>query len=474
MRRRLPIALAVLIVVAAAVVLVLIFARPSPRPDRLEASGTIEADEVEIAPKVGGRVVRLAVDEGDPVRAGQVVARLDTAELRDQQTQAAGAYASALARLRDLEAGTRPEQIQAARAALAQAQAAVAGARAALATARESYRKSTALAGQVEQAQANLASARAALAQARARRDLVFAGTRPEVIQQAEAAVASAQAAASRTEADYERAEDLFAQGALSAQQRDAARQARDSAAAALRSAQAALEEARHGPRPQERQAAQEAVRQAQAGLASAQSALATAREAYADRLDARARVESAETQLGVAHEQERAARANLNLALAGPTPEQIKAARGQVKQARGALSLAGVQLGNATVRSPLTGVVLTRVVERGEVVAAGQPLLTAASLNPVKLRIYVPENQYGRVKLRQHARVTVDSYPGTRFSARVTRIAEQPEFTPRNIQTKQERVKLVYGVELTVANPQGRLKPGMPADAVVFLGSGK
>ncbi len=461
-----------LLVVAAGLLLSALALSGCHRPptDRLTASGTIEADEVEISPQVAGRLARLLVDEGDRVERGQVVARLDPADLQAQVNQAQGAFEAAQAQLRDLQAGSRAEQIRAAQAQLAQARSAAAGAQAQVALARENLRKSTALAGQVQQARANRDAAAAALAQARARLSLVQEGTREEQIRQAQANLDAARAALVNAQANDQRAERLLAEGAISAQQRDAARQARDSAQAAVDAAQARLQEAQTGPRSQERQQAEEAVRQAEAGLQAADAALRTAEEAYADRLEARTRVDAAETQYRVSQDQVRAAQAQLELLQAGATQEAIKAAQGRVQQARGALELARRQLGHAVVRSPLTGVVLTKVTEPGELVTPGQPIVTAAALDPLTLRIYVPESDYGKVHVGDRASVTVDSYPGEQFEAKVVEIANQPEFTPRNIQTQKERVKLVFGIKLQVSNPQGRLKPGMPADAVVRL----
>ena len=470
MRTKRVLLIAAVVGAAVLVVALALALRRPPAPDRIQASGTMEADEVEISAKVTGRLVRLQVDEGDPVRAGQVVARLDTAELQAQVEQAQGAYQSAQAQLDDLLAGSRAEQIRAGRANLAQAQAALVGARRGLATARENYLKSTALAGQVRQGEAAVAAAQASLAQARARQSLVEEGTRAEQITQAQANLEAARVALSNAQANLDRAQQLYAAGAISSQQLDAATQARDSAQAAVEAAGARLQEAQRGPRAQERQQAAEAVRQAQANLEAASSALATAQEAYRDRLQARAQLEAAQTQYQVAQEQVQAARAQLDLLEAGATQQTINAARGRVEQARGALALALQQVANATVRSPLTGVVLVKATEPGELVVPGQPIVTAASLDPLTLRIYVPETQVGLVKPGQQAWVSVDSYPGVRFAARVVEIAQQPEFTPRNIQTQQERVKLVFGVKLLVANPQGRLKPGMPADATVLL----
>jgi membrane fusion protein YbhG len=120
-------------------------------------------------------------------------------------------------------------------------------------------------------------------------------------------------------------------------------------------------------------------------------------------------------------------------------------------------------------IHSPIAGRILTRTVERGERVDAGTPLFTLVDLDRLYVKIYVPEPSIGKVALGQEARVYVDTYPGRGFPARVSRISQEAEFTPKSVQTREERVKLVFAVEVALAeNPGGILKPGMPADAVV------
>jgi HlyD family secretion protein len=112
--------------------------------------------------------------------------------------------------------------------------------------------------------------------------------------------------------------------------------------------------------------------------------------------------------------------------------------------------------------------VVTSRVAELGEVVASGGPVVVIADLRSVWLRVYVPEARYGAIRLGLGAEAAVDSHPGVRFQGRATEIASEAEFTPRNVQTQQERVKLVFGVKVSLDNPHGKLKPGMPADALI------
>jgi HlyD family secretion protein len=153
----------------------------------------------------------------------------------------------------------------------------------------------------------------------------------------------------------------------------------------------------------------------------------------------------------------------------------QLKAARSQREAARGAqaqalagLDLARVQSSNATITSPVSGTVLERNIEVGELAMAGTAICKLGDLSRPFLRIYLPENRYGRVKLGQAAVIRVDSYPGRVFPGRVAAIADQAEFTPKDVQTKEERTKLVFAVKIAMENPDGELKPGMPADAEI------
>ena len=129
--------------------------------------------------------------------------------------------------------------------------------------------------------------------------------------------------------------------------------------------------------------------------------------------------------------------------------------------------ALVAVQLNKLQVRAPSAGVIMTRDVEPGEVVQPGVPLLTIGQLDQLTITVYLPEDRYGQVNLGDTAQVSVDSFPGQAFTARVTRIADQAEFTPRNVQTQEERSSTVYAVQLSVDDLAGKLKPGMPADVL-------
>jgi HlyD family secretion protein len=147
----------------------------------------------------------------------------------------------------------------------------------------------------------------------------------------------------------------------------------------------------------------------------------------------------------------------------------QRDAVAAQVKQAEAQLAEQEGILERFVVKSPLAGVILTRTIELGEWVNVGAPLFTLVDLDQLYLKVYIPEPQIGKVALGQEARVCVDAYTNKGFAARVSKVAQQAEFTPKNVETREERVKLVFAVELhLLENPGGILKPGMPADGII------
>jgi len=147
---------------------------------------------------------------------------------------------------------------------------------------------------------------------------------------------------------------------------------------------------------------------------------------------------------------------------------------RAALREARAALGEQQRYLDEMTVRAPTAGTVLVRTIERGEWVQPGTPLFSMVDLNQLYLKIYVPEPDIGKIVHGQPARVHIDAFPKRFFPARVSKIASEAEFTPKNVETREERVKLVFAVELALdENPDGALKPGMPADAVVRLEDG-
>ncbi len=157
---------------------------------------------------------------------------------------------------------------------------------------------------------------------------------------------------------------------------------------------------------------------------------------------------------------------ARSNLKKIEVTEKEIAAARSQVKQAKAALEQADIQLKYARLLAPYNGIITSRNVEPGEVVTPGREVLTLADLSTVDLKIFVDETEIGKVKPGQDVDVKVDTFPDKVYKGKVTFISPEGEFTPKIIQTRKERVKLVYLVKVSIPNPSLELKTGMPADA--------
>jgi HlyD family secretion protein len=305
--------------------------RRTPRSsNELKVSGTIEVTSVELSFKVGGRLSRRLVDEGQMVTAGQLLARLEDDELKEERSARSAEQRAAKSMLADLRAGSRREEIR-----------------------------------------------------------------------QGEAALARMRADAGRLDRDAVRMEKLYQREVIPLKELEAARAGRDASAAAVREAEERLKLLRIGPRP-----------------------------------------------------------------------DAVQERRAQVDAADAGLSLAETRLSKSILTSPAAGLILAKHAEPGEMLAVGSPVLTLGLMDEVWLRAYIPESDLGRVVVGQKARVTVDSWPGRSFAGRISFISAQAEFTPKNVQTEKERVKLVYRIKITLANPKMELKPGMPADAVIETGN--
>ncbi len=270
-----------------------------------------------------------------------------------------------------------------------------------------------------------IAAAAAVATRAKAVYDEMLAGSRPEEIAGAAADVENAEASVAFARTEFERQKELLAKAVSSQQAYDAASASYDAAQARLKAAEERYKLAKEGPR-------REDIEQARA-----------AAEEAAQRSE---------------------------LVRKGPRKETIDSARAKAAQAEAALELAETQFGCATLMSPTDGVVLSKNVEPGEYVAAGTPVVTVGDLANVYLRAYVNETDLGRVKIGQKVRLTTDTYPGKTYEGRVTFISSQAEFTPKNVQTLKERVKLVYRIKVSASNPAMELKAGMPADGLISL----
>jgi HlyD family secretion protein len=239
---------------------------------------------------------------------------------------------------------------------------------------------------------------------------------------------------------------------------------ARRRAAESQRTAAAArLAELERGFRLEEVGQAREAARAAAERLADARREVERARRLFEGGAISRRQLETAETAVTVADAQHAGAIEQLTLLQTGPRSEQIAAL---VAQADAAVSQADAALAQTVITAPFAGRVTIRHREPGETVGAGVPVLTLADLDDRWVRIYVPGPEVGRLAVGQRAEITADAYPDRRYPGEVVFIAEEAEFTPRNVQTAEERVQLVYRVKVRVlADSTHDLKPGLPAD---------
>ncbi|MDE3163232.1 MAG: efflux RND transporter periplasmic adaptor subunit [Acidobacteriota bacterium] len=224
------------------------------------------------------------------------------------------------------------------------------------------------------------------------------------------------------------------------------------------------------GTRQQEINAAQQAVVDARAEMAQRKLDSARAENLFAKDEGTAQERDQAATALKRAQATCEAAEQRYNEAVEGTRKEDIAIARANLNQAQQSLGLSRVTLGYTVLRAPNAGVITVRQAELGEVVSPGTPVVTVADLDHVWLRAYIAETDLARVHWGQEVTVTTDSFPGRKFRGRISFISSAAEFTPKSVQTYQERVTLVYRIKMDLDNPDHALKPGMPADAQIAL----
>lgn len=239
--------------------------------------------------------------------------------------------------------------------------------------------------------------------------------------------------------------------------------------------ARAVLSELEAGSRSEELAQAREAARAAGDRYADAQRDHQRVQRLFQGGAVSQEALDKATLALAVAQSQRDQADQQLRLVQSGPRKERIAAQRAVVAQAQAAVHQAEATLRNALITAPFDGVISVRDREPGETVGAGAPVLTELNLGDRWVRIYISEDRIGAVKLGQAATISADTYPGKTYGGSVSFIASEAEFTPRNVQTTEERVKLVYAVKVRITgDPTNDLKPGMPADVRLDVGAGR
>jgi len=357
----------------------------------IAVSGNIEVTTVDVSFKIAGKIERLAVEEGDEVKEGQLIASLEHRDLSSQKAKAEAAWEAAKTRIPTLQKNIELQD-QATLQEISQAEAAV---------------------------EASLA-----------RLQQLRTGSRPQEIQAAKATLEQTQADAVKRKADLERAERLYKNNFISAQEWDSAKNAHEVAVANQKKAEENYALVVEGPRKEEIDAARAQWEQAQAALK-----LAKARRIQVEVLR-----------------------------------KELLTAQAQVKEAASAIEVIDTQIGYSRLSAPLSGVVLVKNTEPGEFVVPGGAVVTLGDIEKPWLKAFITEGDLGKVKLGQKVSVTTDSYPGKIYPGKITFISSEAEFTPKNVQTAKERVKLVYRIKVSLGNPHRELKPGMPADGKIQL----
>ena len=247
----------------------------------------------------------------------------------------------------------------------------------------------------------------------------------------------------------------------------------RQQAVAQVAGARALLQELERGFRSEEVAQGRAALAAATERLKDVQRDLERTRRLFEGAVVSQEAYDKAVVAFDVAKSQYEQAQEQMKILETGPRKEKIEAQRAQLLQAQAAVRMFDAILANMTIRSPFNGVVTVRHREPGEIAQAGLPVLTIMNRDDRWVRIYISEARMGAVRIGQSATVTTDTYPKKTYRGEVVFIADEAEFTPKTVQTTEERVKLVYAVKVRITDdPTYELKPGMPADVFLALKS--
>ncbi len=411
---------------------------------QITASGTVEAVQVLVSSELAGRVVEVYADKGENIQVGDPLLRLDDEVLLAQRQRALKSLEAAQANLEAAQTGLELAQATL-NAAEANYEAVLANAQAELVPLQQAlddlYQNADVARAQAE---GEVAVANRALRESQYLLDIFTVPTDQQNLTAMEGVILM--------EARLDEARQAFEPHKYKSSNdpiREEFKEALDEAQSDYDSAVRRLEY-------------ETAVERARTMLDKAMRDLEALQDGPnpddVDKLEARiAAVEAAPRQAETAVEQARV----------GPDTAQaaLKQAERALAQVQAELDLIDVQIKKLTVVAMTAGIVLSRNVEPGEVIQPGAPVMTIGDFDRLKITVYIPEDRYGQVDLGEQARVTVDSFPDDVFTAEVVYIADEAEFTPRNVQTAEGRRTTVFAIELSIDNRDGMLKPGMPAD---------
>ena len=223
-----------------------------------------------------------------------------------------------------------------------------------------------------------------------------------------------------------------------------------------------------NGARSEDIHLAEDALRQAEASFKNASDDFARMKELLASNTITQKQFDDAESRYTIAKAQLSSAEQGVAKLRNFARPEDLATARARTSQAKALSDLLKKELTDAVVVAPVSGTITHKPVEEGELIGTGSVVATISRLDKMNLMIYVSETELGKAKLGEMADVYIDTYPDKAFPAKIVYISPIAEFTPKNVQTKEDRTKLVFGVKLEIENKEGVLKSGMPADAYV------
>jgi HlyD family secretion protein len=389
-----------------------------------DASGFIEADIVSIAPEIAGRVVARPVSESDQVEQGAVLLKLQDDILLAQVDLARGKLAEVQAVLAQAQAGTRQEAIAKAEAQLKLAQVARDAAQQAWLDAQTIRDNPQTLDVQIAAARAQVEATQRQLDAALLQRDI-----------------------AEKAWKDYGETSDKLAD---------------------VPPAYRPALPIEYYTIPYQWQQALAAVNVAQANTTAAQTALKNLQDQRANPQEAQTQVDAASAKYCSTEAAVAQAEAALDGLKAGATDEQIAAAQAQVNVAEAALEAAQVQLDKTIITAPVNGVIAATSVQTGEMATPSLTALQIADLDQVHVTIYVPGGELGQFSIGQPINVRVDAFPDRVFPGSIVSISDTAEYTPRNVRTPNERMKLVYAMKIKIDNPDHVLKPGLQAETEV------
>ena len=442
---------------------------------QLKASGTIEATNVNVAPEEAGKVKDVLVDEGATVKTGDALMHLDDSLLQAQKEQAVAALNVAKSAATTSAAALAAAQNQynlALQASLKTNDTLTSQ----WVTNRPSdfnvplwyYTQSE----QITSAQAEVDSAQKALTDAQTNLTSIESSTAGSDFEKIETTLANAEASynvandLNNRVQNFQNVDDLTRYGLYQLSKQENAPTTKQNSSDYLINANNIDQNIKDYSK--------NLFDEVKSNLKDAQNAYndALTSTGAADVLKARAEVTFEQERYNTAMDYLSAAQTGSMspaVSTAQATLNQAKAADDQtnsaVQQAQANVDLINTQISKLTVNSPMDGVILTRNVEPGEFVQPGADALTMADISHLTITVYVPEDLYGKISLGMPATMKADSFPSETFNAQVSYISDQAEYTPRNVQTVEGRSSTVYAIKLTVSNPQGQLKPGMPAD---------